>query len=82
MPTAQDIAAELGREWTECGAYERMAFEEEAQRRLQWVNCEACGGSGEIIKRDAVGAYDDPAAAEYAVTCFACDGTGRDCQPE
>lgn len=82
MTTAQDIAEELGRDWSDCGAYERMAFQDEAQRRMAWVRCEACDGSGEIIKRDAVGAYDDPAGAEYAVLCFACEGTGRDCEPE
>lgn len=33
MTTAQDIAAELGRDWIDCGAYERMTFEDEARRR-------------------------------------------------
>lgn len=33
MATAQDIAEELGREWIDCGAYERMSFEDEARRR-------------------------------------------------
>ena len=47
--------------------------------RLQWVNCEVCGGSGEIIRRDPVGPYDDPSAAEYAEVCAACEGAGRDC---
>lgn len=51
----------------------------DSSARAEWVACEACGGSGEIVHRDAIGAYDDPAAAEYAVVCFACEGTGMDC---
>ena len=47
---------------------------------LRWVNCEACGGSGEIIRCVSVGPYDDPGAAEYAEICAACEGTGRDCE--
>lgn len=49
--------------------------------QMQWVNCEACGGTGEIIRRDPVGAYDDPGAAEYAEICAACEGHGIDCEP-
>ena len=49
----------------------------EAMDRLRWVHCEACGGSGEIIRSNPVGAYQEP--DEYAELCGACDGTGRDC---
>lgn len=35
MTTAHDIAAELGRDWNDCGAYERMSFEDEAARRKE-----------------------------------------------
>lgn len=48
-------------------------------KRLRWVACEECGGSGEIIRRDPIGPYDDPGAAEYGEICAACEGTGRDC---
>jgi hypothetical protein len=33
MWNAQEIADELGRDWTDCGAYERMSYEDEARRR-------------------------------------------------
>ena len=45
------------------------------ETELRWVNCEACGGSGEII-------HCDPGAHQcdsYNELCSACDGTGRDC---
>ena len=45
-------------------------------RRLRWVNCEACGGSGEIVRRDPNAR--DP-SDEYTEICAACEGTGRDC---
>lgn len=53
----------------------------EPSGQMQWVNCEACGGTGEIIRRDPVGHYDDPGAAEYAEICAACEGHGIDCEP-
>lgn len=31
---AIDIASELGRDWADCGAYERMSYRDEAERRL------------------------------------------------
>ena len=43
---------------------------------LRWVACEACGGSGEIIRREP--AAHDP-FDEYADLCGPCEGTGRDC---
>lgn len=46
------------------------------EKELRWVNCEACGGSGEIIRSDRCGEWD---AYEYAVPCGPCEGTGRDC---
>lgn len=46
-------------------------------RPLRWVNCEACGGSGEIIRRHA-SLFGDP-PDEYSELCEACGGTGRDC---
>lgn len=55
--------------------------EDQVYPQMQWVNCEACGGTGEVIRRDPVGAYDGPGAAEYAEICAACEGTGRDCEP-
>jgi DnaJ-class molecular chaperone len=42
----------------------------------RWVNCEACGGSGEIIRLNPNAR--DP-SDEYAEICAACEGTGRDC---
>lgn len=47
------------------------------EKELRWVNCEACGGSGEIERAPIVGAYEDPTPC--AELCSACDGTGRDC---
>ena len=44
--------------------------------RLVWVMCEACGGSGEIVRRDP--SAHDP-SDEYSELCSACEGTGRDC---
>ena len=55
--------------------------DDEPVGQMQWVNCEACGGTGEIIRRDPVGPYDDPGAAEYAEICAACEGHGIDCEP-
>lgn len=52
-------------------------FAEDEQARLRWVVCEACGGSGEIIRRDPNAR--DP-SDEYAEICAACEGTGRDCE--
>jgi hypothetical protein len=43
--------------------------------RMQWVSCERCGGSGELIRHTG---SSDP-ADEYAEICAACEGTGRDC---
>ena len=35
---AQDIAAALGRDWNDCGEYERERFREEARRQMcQWI---------------------------------------------
>lgn len=39
--------------------------------RLRWVACEACGGSGEIIRGRDGDDYNEP--------CAVCEGTGRDC---
>lgn len=47
--------------------------------RLRWLACEACGGSGEIIRR-APNARDP--SDEYAELCSACEGYGRDCEDE
>lgn len=44
---------------------------------MRWVNCECCGGSGEIIRAAPAGAYQEP--VEQNELCGACDGTGRDC---
>ena len=45
---------------------------------LRWVNCEECGGTGEIVRSEpASHAYAE--AVEYTELCSACDGTGRDC---
>jgi hypothetical protein len=41
--------------------------------RMRWVNCEICGGSGEIVRANPVGAYQEP--NEYAELCAACEGT-------
>ena len=43
---------------------------------MHWVNCEACGGSGEIVRANPNAR--DP-SDEYAELCAACEGTGRDC---
>jgi hypothetical protein len=82
MWTAQDIATELGRDWTYCGSYERMTFEDEAERRneaerMRFVACEACGGTGEIEVRPIVGAYEDP--TPHHALCAACEGYGIEC---
>ena len=45
----------------------------ETEKRLRWVNCEHCGGTGEIIKGGP--APED----EYSTICPDCEGTGRDC---
>ena len=45
-------------------------------KETRWVNCEACGGSGEIIRREP-GARDP--SDEYNELCAVCEGTGRDC---
>lgn len=44
--------------------------------RLRWVACEACGGSGEIV-RLAPGAQCQ--SDTYSELCAECEGTGRDC---
>lgn len=49
---------------------------ERLPHRLRYVNCETCGGTGEIIRRDP--GRDDP-AYEYATICRACEGYGREC---
>jgi DnaJ-class molecular chaperone len=43
----------------------------------RWVNCELCGGSGEVEVRPIVGPYEDP--TPHGELCSACGGTGRDC---
>jgi DnaJ-class molecular chaperone len=40
------------------------------------VMCEACGGTGEIIRSRPVGPYQEP--DEWAELCSACGGYGRD----
>jgi DnaJ-class molecular chaperone len=85
MTTAQNIAEELGRDWTDCGAYERMSFEDEARRRneavepnrMRYVRCETCGGTGEVEVRPIVGAYEDP--TPHHAICAACEGYGMEC---
>lgn len=32
---AMEVAAELGRDWTDCGAYERQSYRDEAALRLE-----------------------------------------------
>ena len=35
---AQDIAADLGRDWSDCGVYEREGFRDEARRQMcGWI---------------------------------------------
>ncbi len=35
---AQDIAADLGRDWSDCGEYERESFRDEARRQMcGWI---------------------------------------------
>lgn len=35
---AMDIAADLGRDWSDCGVYERESFKDEARRQMSaWV---------------------------------------------
>ena len=51
--------------------------QDEMETELRWVNCEACGGSGEIIRVVPVSTYEAP--YEYPEICGACEGTGRDC---
>lgn len=48
----------------------------EPDGRMQWVNCEACGGTGEIIKGPPGEPYN-----EYVVLCPVCEGHGIDCEP-
>lgn len=31
---AKEVAAELGRDWSDCGSYERQSYRDEAERRL------------------------------------------------
>jgi DnaJ-class molecular chaperone len=47
-----------------------------AYTEMRWVNCEVCGGSGEIIRREPNAR--DP-SDEYSELCEECGGTGRDC---
>ena len=54
------VANELGRQ-----------LQRETLSELRWVSCEACGGSGEIIRGQA--------PDESNELCAACEGTGRDC---
>lgn len=58
------------------GELSRAAAEVTEYFRAQWVACEACGGTGEIIMR-AHGARDP--SDEHAMLCPTCEGTGRDC---
>ena len=55
---------------------ECLEGEGEPEPRMQWVNCDACGGTGEIIKGPPGEPYN-----EYAVLCPACEGYGIDCEP-
>lgn len=48
----------------------------DGETRLRCVMCEACGGTGEIIRSRPVGPYQEP--DEWAGLCSACDGYGRD----
>jgi DnaJ-class molecular chaperone len=49
-----------------------------AYTEMRWVNCEVCGGSGEIVRRAPYShAYAEP--VEYSELCEECGGTGRDC---
>lgn len=35
---ARDVAESLGREWSDCGEYERESFRDEARRQMgQWM---------------------------------------------
>ena len=35
---ARDIAADLGRDWLDCGTYERESFKDEARRQMRgWI---------------------------------------------
>ena len=35
---ARDIAADLGRDWNDCGGYERESFRDEARREMcRWI---------------------------------------------
>ena len=52
-----------------CALCRNKALQDQA--KLRWVSCEACGGSGEIIR----GQTPD----EHSDLCGACEGTGRDC---
>jgi DnaJ-class molecular chaperone len=49
---------------------------EALEERLRCVMCEACGGTGEIIRSRPVGPYQEP--DEWAELCSACGGYGRD----
>ena len=70
---AQRVAAELGRDWIDCGAYERQSLRDEAARRL-------CGSRERIARIihdswsvepfDAVRHAEDWAAADAVLAAF------------
>jgi DnaJ-class molecular chaperone len=57
-------------------AFWMVAMTEAPEERLRCVMCEACGGTGEIIRSRPVGPYQEP--DEWAELCSACGGYGRD----
>lgn len=56
-----------------------MACDRDETRRLRYVPCECCGGTGEIICRDGEYRSGWPEPNEYAILCSACEGYGTDC---
>ena len=72
MTTAQDIASDLGREWIDCGAYERMAFEDEA-RRLNSVRrklAQIIHDAWSVEPFDDARHTEDLAAADAVIAAF------------
>lgn len=48
---ARDIAASLGRDWADCGVYERESFRDEARRQMcGWIVTQPDTQSDETVR--------------------------------